>query len=212
MSTGQVLTFAAAALVIIAIPGPSVMFVVARALTYGRRAAVLTVVGNTVGEYVQVVVVAIGIGVLVERSIWVFDVVKLVGAAYLVILGVRTFRNRRSLQGAVPVVSAAPERNSKLVLQGFVVGVSNPKSIVFLTAILPQFVRRSGGHVPAQILVLGLVFSAIALVSDNLWGLAAGSFRSWFARSPRRLQLIGGAGGLAVVALGLRLAVSGRRD
>ena len=212
MSTGQVLTFAVAAIIIIAVPGPSVMFIVARALAYGRRAAVLTVVGNTVGEYLQVVVVAVGIGVLVERSLWVFDVVKLVGAAYLVYLGVRTFRDRRSLEVAVSLVPVVPERNSKLVFQGFLVGVSNPKSIVFLTAILPQFVHRAGGHVPVQILVLGLVFSAIALVSDNLWGLAAGSFRSWFARSPRRLQLVGGAGGLVVVALGIRLAVSGRRD
>jgi threonine/homoserine/homoserine lactone efflux protein len=212
MSIGEILGFALAAFVIIAIPGPSVMFIVGRALAYGRRAAVLTVAGNTLGAYVQVTVVAIGIGVLVERSIIVFNVLKLVGALYLVFLGVRAFRDRRSLESALAPISRPPERGSSLVLQGFVVGVTNPKTIIFLTAILPEFVQRARGHVPAQILLLGLVYAAIALVSDTVWGVAAGAFRSWFARSPRRLRLVGGVGGLAVVAVGIRLAVSGRKD
>jgi threonine/homoserine/homoserine lactone efflux protein len=212
MSSGHVLAFAGAALVIIAIPGPSVMFIVGRALAYGRQAAVLTVVGNTLGEYVQVAVVAVGIGVLVERSLVVFDVLKVVGAVYLIYLGVRTFRDRRSLESTLVTEPAPVPSPSRLVFQGFAVGATNPKSIVFLTAILPQFVSRSGGHVPVQILVLGLVFSAIALVSDSLWGMVAGAFRSWFARSPRRLQLVGGFGGLAIVGVGIRLALTGRRD
>jgi threonine/homoserine/homoserine lactone efflux protein len=212
MSTGSVLAFAVAAFVIIAIPGPSVMFIVGRALAYGRRAALLTVLGNTLGEYVQVGVVAIGIGVLVARSIVVFDVLKLAGALYLVFLGVRAFLDRRALASSLTTLSGAPQGGTRLVLQGFVVGATNPKTIVFLTAILPQFVQRGSGHVPVQILVLGLVFSVIALVSDGLWGVAAGAVRSWFARSPRRLELVGGVGGLAVIAVGIRLAVSGRRD
>jgi threonine/homoserine/homoserine lactone efflux protein len=77
---------------------------------------------------------------------------------------------------------------------------------------LPQFVSRGGGYVPAQILLLGLIFAAIALVSDTMWALAAGGFRAWFARSPRRLELVGGAGGLAIVAVGAGLLVSGRKD
>jgi threonine/homoserine/homoserine lactone efflux protein len=84
--------------------------------------------------------------------------------------------------------------------------------VIFLVAILPQFVTRASGAVPAQILLLGLVFSAIALVSDSIWGLAAGTVRSWFARSPRRLGLVGGVGGLSIVAIGVSLAVTGRKD
>ena len=91
-------------------------------------------------------------------------------------------------------------------------GVSNPKTVIFLAAILPEFVTRSAGRVPEQILLLGLVFSVIALVSDNVWGITAGTARSWFARSPKRLQLVGGLGGLAIIAIGVRLALTGRKD
>lgn len=215
--TSHLLAFALTAFVIIVIPGPSVMFIVGRALALGRRAALLSVVGNTVGEYVQVVVVAFGIGVLVERSIVVFDVVKLAGAAYLVWLGLQAWRHRRSLETVVAAATGASQTGARtsawrLGLQGVVVGVSNPKTIVFLTAILPQFVDKASGHVPVQILLLGAVFSAIALVSDSIWGLAAGVFRNWFARSPRRLELVGGVGGLAIVAVGVALAVGGRKD
>ena len=92
------------------------------------------------------------------------------------------------------------------------VGATHPKSIVVLTAILPQFVSQGAGDVSAEILLLGLVYSAIALVSDSLWGVAAGALRSWFARSPRRLELVVGVGGLAIVAVGVRFAFTVRRD
>jgi len=210
--TNHLLAFALTAFVIIVIPGPSVMFIVGRALAHGKRAALLTVVGNTLGEYVQVIVVAVGIGLLVERSILVFDIVKLGGAAYLVWLGVEAFRKRRSLESVVAVAGASPTGSWRMAVQGFVVGASNPKTIIFLTAILPQFVDKASRHVPLQILALGAVFSVIALVSDSLWGLAAGMFRSWFARSPRRLELVGGLGGLAIVSVGVGLALSGRKD
>ncbi|MGC9961935.1 MAG: LysE family translocator [Acidimicrobiales bacterium] len=213
MPTGHLLAFMVTAFVVIVIPGPSVMFIVGRALAHGRRAALLTVVGNTLGEYLQVVVVAVGIGVLVERSIVVFDVVKLAGAAYLVWLGIQAWRQRRSLEAVVAATSGTSGTGSWRVLaQGWVVGVSNPKTIIFLSAILPQFVDKASGHVPVQILLLGAVFSGIALLSDSIWGLAAGAFRSWFARSPRRLELVGGVGGLAIVAVGVGLALSGRKD
>jgi threonine/homoserine/homoserine lactone efflux protein len=99
-----------------------------------------------------------------------------------------------------------------LVLDGVVVGVANPKAIVFFAAILPQFVDRSGAPAGVQMAVLGLVFVAIALVSDSLWGLVAGSARQWFVRSPRRLERIGAAGGLVMMGLGVRLALTGRRQ
>jgi len=155
--------------------------------------------------------VAFGVGVLAERSVAIFTVLKLFGAAYLVFLGAKTFRERRSLAAALqPTVDAQP--GSRYVRQAFIVGVTNPKTVIFLVAILPGFVNSTDGHVPEQILLLGLVFSAIAIICDSIWGLAAGTFRSWFTRSPDRLQLIGGVGGLSIIAIGIRLALTGRKD
>jgi threonine/homoserine/homoserine lactone efflux protein len=211
ISSARLLAFGATAFVVIVIPGPSVLFVVGRALAGGRRVAILTVAGNAFGEYVQVIAVAFGVGALAEQSVAALTALKLVGGAYLVYLGVRTFRERRSL--AVALASSTAERSDRRsFLQGFTVGATNPKTVVFLAAILPQFVSRAGGNVPGQILLLGLIFSAIAMLSDSMWALAAGGFRAWFARSPRRLELVGGAGGLAIVAVGAGLLVSGRKD
>ena len=208
--TARLFAFAATALIVIVIPGPSVLFVVARALASGRRVAVLSVVGNALGEYVQVMAVAFGIGALAERSVLAFTVLKVVGGGYLIYLGVKTFRERRSLAVAL----AAPmegRSDARSFLQGAIVGVTNPKTVVFLAAILPQFVSSGAGNVPGQILVLGLVFVAIAIVSDTAWAFAAGGFRTWFSGSPKRLELVGGTGGLAIMAIGAGLLVTGSR-
>jgi threonine/homoserine/homoserine lactone efflux protein len=90
--------------------------------------------------------------------------------------------------------------------------VANPKTMVFFAAVLPQFVDRGSGHVVAQMLLLGLVFNVLALACDSVWGLAAATARDWFARSPRRLSLVGGAGGLTMMGLGVTVAVTGRKD
>jgi threonine/homoserine/homoserine lactone efflux protein len=207
----RILAFALTAFVVIVIPGPSVLFVVGRALACGRRVAVLTVVGNAVGEYGQVIAVAFGVGALAERSVAAFTTLKLAGGAYLIYLGVRTFRERKSLAAALasPVPSLS---NRRAFLEGATVGVTNPKTVVFLAAILPQFVSQAQGHVPIQILALGAVFAVIAVISDTVWAVAGGALRLWFARSPSRLELVGGAGGLAIVAVGAGLLVSGRKD
>jgi threonine/homoserine/homoserine lactone efflux protein len=211
ISGDRLLAFSLTAFVVIVIPGPSVLFVVGRALGSGRRVAVLTVVGNALGEYLQVIAVAFGVGALAEQSVAAFTALKLAGGAYLIYLGVRTFRERKSLAAAISA-TAAPRTDRRAFLEGATVGVTNPKTVVFLAAILPQFVSRGAGYVPFQILVLGAVFAAIALVSDTIWATAAGGVRTWFSRSPRRLELIGGAGGLAIVAVGAGLLVSGRKN
>ncbi len=170
----------------------------------------LSVLGNAVGEYVQVVAVAFGIGAIAEQSVALFTAMRLVGGLYLIYLGVKTFRERRSMPAAIEdVPPAASDRRS--FRQGVIVGVSNPKTVVFMAAILPQFVKPAAGEVPLQILLLGLVFSLIAIVSDTSWAFAAGGLRAWFARSPRRLEIIGGAGGLAIAAVGAGLLASGRQ-
>ena len=206
----RLLAFTVTAFVVIVIPGPSVLFVVGRALACGRRVAVLTVVGNALGEYAQVIAVAFGVGALAEQSVVAFTTLKLAGGAYLIYLGVRTFRQRKSLAAAI-ATPVAPRSDRRAFLEGATVGVTNPKTVVFLAAILPQFVNRTAGHVPLQILVLGAVFAAVAVVSDTIWAIAAGGFRTWFSRSPRRLELVGGAGGVAIVAVGAGLLLSRRK-
>jgi threonine/homoserine/homoserine lactone efflux protein len=203
--------FVLVATILILVPGPSVLFVVTRSLTLGRRAGLATVAGNAAGVYVQVIAVAFGVGALVQESIAVFTIVKLVGAAYLIYLGVQTFRHRRALAAALyaPVEPKIPRR---ILGDAFLVGVLNPKVIVFLMAILPQFVDSSAGSVPLQLLVLGAVFCVIALVCDSIWALLAGAARSWLVRSPKRLEAIGGTGGIVMIGLGAGLAVSGRKD
>ena len=123
----------------------------------------------------------------------------------------QAIRHRRSLRDALEV-AAQPRSFGRILRDGIVVGVSNPKVIVFFAAVLPQFVNRPAGHVPVQMLLLGSVFLAIAVVCDSSWALAAGTARAWLARSPRRLEMVGGAGGLAMIGIGASLAVTGRRD
>ena len=204
-------SFSVAAFILIVVPGPSVLFVVSRGVALGRRAAVVTALGNAVGIYLQVVAVALGVGAVIERSVALLSAIRLLGAAYLVYLGVQALRHRRTLASVLDAGAAAPERRG-LALEGFVVGVSNPKWIVFFTAILPQFIDPSGAPVALQMLALGAIAVAIAVVSDSVWGMVAGTARSWLARSPRRLEALGGAGGLTMIGLGVRLAATGRKD
>lgn len=204
-------SFAALAVAIVVVPGPSVLFVISRSVAYGRRVGLLTVLGNAAGAGLQAAAVAAGLGVVIERSIVAFTVLKLAGAAYLVWLGVRAWRERRELSGLVATV-AEPRPPRRILLDGFMVGITNPKLVVFFAAVLPQFVDRQAGSVGVQMTVLGLVFVGIALLCDSTWALAAGSARGWLARSPRRLSAVGGAGGLVTIGLGLRLAFLGRHD
>jgi threonine/homoserine/homoserine lactone efflux protein len=213
VSPGHFAAFAALVFVMVVVPGPSVLFTISRALTVGRRDALLTVVGNAAGVYTQVVAVAFGLGVLVQGSVAVFTAIKLAGAAYLVYLGVQAIRHRRKLSEAFSTaVRTTPGRVLTVLRDGFVVGLANPKSIVFLAAVLPQFVDYHAGGVPAQIIVLGISLPVIAILSDSAWALVAGAARAWFAHSPRRLELVGGTGGLVMIGLGAGLALNGRKD
>ena len=209
-SAATLLTFALAGIVLVVIPGPSVLFIVGRALAHGRRAALLSVAGNTTGASIVVLTVALGYGAVAARSVEVFTVLKLAGAAYLVYLGVQTFRHRGDLVAAL-AGPAAPAQG-RLYWQGVVVGVTNPKVLIFFAAVLPQFVDMHAGDATLQMLVLGLLFALIAATLDSTWGLLAGAVRAWFATSPARLRFVGGTGGLMMIGLGVGLAASGRRD
>ncbi|HET7869243.1 MAG TPA: LysE family translocator [Actinomycetota bacterium] len=211
MPTDRLLTFAAAAFVLIVIPGPSVLFEISRAVALGRRAGLATVAGNAAGELVQAATVAVGIGAIVQRSAPLFTVLRVAGAAYIVVLGLRAIRDRRTLSQVFDA-TMVPRGVRRIFVEGFIVGATNPKSLVFFAAILPQFATASTGHLPIQLMVLSLVFVLIALISDSAWVFVAGTARNWFARSPRRLEMVGGAGGLMMLAVGVRLAFTGRKD
>jgi threonine/homoserine/homoserine lactone efflux protein len=213
LSEGNLAAFAAAAFVLIAIPGPSVLFIIGRALSLGRGPAIASVVGNALGVYVVAMLVAFGLGSLVQRSDLAFLVVKLAGAGYLGYLGVQAIRHRHGLTAALTTtVTQAPPTWWRAVRQGFLVGVANPKALIMFGAVLPQFVDRTAGNVPAQMLLFALVAFGIALITDSLWALTASAVRDWFARNPRRLAAIGGAGGLAMITVGITVAATGRHD
>lgn len=213
-SFSSLVAFAAVSFAIIIIPGPSVMFVIGRALSLGRRAALLTVAGNALGFYVQVMLVAVGLGAVLESSVAAFTAIKLIGATYLVWLGAQAIVHRRANAEVSTTAegSATTATHRSLFVDGFVVGVANPKTVVFFAAVLPQFVQAGGAPAGVQMMALGVIFTVIALASDSIWGLAAGTARTWLVGSPRRLEMVGAAGGVAIVGLGVQLALTSRTD
>lgn len=200
--------FALTAFVLIVIPGPSVLFTVGRALSLGRRGGLLSVLGNALGTVPAVVLVALGLGRLIADSVIVFTVVKLAGAVYLAYLGVQTIRHRHR-HGAVELAASASPSAAHQLRQSFLVGVTNPKTAVFFVAVLPQFVSRDAGAVPLQLLVLGAVFTLIALLSDSVWAVTAGTARAWFGRNPRRLAHMTAGGGVMMLGLSGVLVATG---
>ncbi len=156
ISSGHLIGFTLASLVIIVIPGPGVLFVVGRALAHGRRTALATAAGHAAGNYAVAACVAVGLGTLLQRSAQVFIAVKLAGALYLVFLGVQAVRHRHSLASAMSSAAGA-SGGWRALRDGFIVGMTNPKTFILFGAILPQFVNRSEGNVPAQMLLLALI-------------------------------------------------------
>ena len=181
----ELLAFAAAAFVLIVIPGPSVVFVIGRALAYGRSVALATVAGNSLGLFVVMVLVSLGLGALVAESAAVFTVVKVVGAAYLVWLGVQALRHGRSLHVDDPDAVRATLPWPVAVRQGFVVGVANPKAFMIFAAVLPQFVTPAAGRIPAQMLLLGLLAVLIGRRLRRGLGVAGQSAALLVQRLPR---------------------------
>ncbi|WP_426975790.1 LysE family translocator [Pseudarthrobacter sp. O4] len=205
----NLLTFAIAAFVIIAVPGPSVLFVIGRTLALGRKGGLLSVLGNALGELLQIAAVALGVGVVLAQSVLLFSVVKFAGAAYLIFLGIQAIRHRGGGPAADPSRSASTFR---VLREGFIVGATNPKSIIFFVAVLPQFVDYQAGAIPLQLGTLGALFLLIALISDSAWALAAGTARHWFASSPRRIAALGTTGGVMMIGLGGTLALFGNKN
>jgi len=201
-STEALIAFALTSLVLIAVPGPSVLFVIGRSLAWGRSAGLWSVLGNELGSLVPISAVAFGVGAIVAQSVALFTVVKVLGALYLAYLGIQAIRHRRDGIGDDSETRSRRVSTFVVLRQGFIVGATNPKTIVFFVAALPQFVDFHAGAVPVQMMILGLVFTVIAFACDATWALIAGSARAWFARSPRRLAAVRGTGGGMMIGLG----------
>ncbi|MVU76669.1 LysE family transporter [Nocardia sp. ET3-3] len=204
----HMVAFGVAAMIIIVIPGPNVMFAVGRALVLGRRAAVLSVVGTGAGTTVCLLAASAGLGALLMAWAMLFLAVKIAGAVYLIFLGVNAIRERRKLSEALR--GKVPESDGRRVLrQGFLVGATNPKTVVFFAAVLPQFAVPEAGWLPLQFLMLGAIFPVLQVLSDVVWALGAASARAWFAHSPRRLEAVGATGGAMIIGVGTTVAFSG---
>jgi len=210
LSGPTLLAFVLASLALIVIPGPSVLFVIGRSLALGRLGGLLSVFGNALGMIPLVIAVALGIGAVVAQSAVVLDAIRYAGAAYLVYLGVQAIRHRRH---TAVTHEATPPRRSwlRILSEGFTVGLTNPKSLVFFVAVLPQFVDPAAGSVPLQLFELGVIFLVVAVCSDSAWALAAGTARQWFGRSPRRVERLGATGGVLMIGLGGVLALTGAK-
>jgi len=202
--------FILASVVLIVIPGPSVLFVIGRSLALGRVGGLLSVVGNALGMVPLVAAVALGVGALVAQSVVIFTIIKFAGALYLVYLGVQAIRHRADAAAAVNG-AVATRSHWRQLGEGFIVGVTNPKTIAFFVAVLPQFVDFTAGSIPLQLFELGVVFIVLALICDSIWALAASAARNWFARSPKRAAHLAATGGVMMIGLGGVLALTGNK-
>ena len=187
-------------MVIILVPGPSVLFAIGRALVLGTKAALISVFGNALGVGLQILIVALGLGVLIQQSPDLFFVIKVVGALMIGYLGLKAVWQRKKLDAGNASVSPS---GKKVISESIVVGITNAKTLVFFIAALPSFVDPSGGNPSAQMLVLGALFLIIGVTSDSVYAIAAGKARHWLGGSDKRLANFRGIGGLALTLLGL---------
>lgn len=206
-STSQWAAFLVASFIFIQVPGPSLLFMLGRALTVSPREARLSVVGNATGLLAQALLVAAGLAALVTASATAFTAVKIAGAAYVIWLGAQAIRHRADARVALLSGETPSGKAGAALMTGFVVGITNPKTVLFFAAFLPQFTSTSAPAAP-QIALLGLVFAMMELVSDSVWATVAGRARRWFARKPRRLDTLGGAGGVMMIGLGATLVAA----
>ena len=197
------LLFAGASLALLAVPGPAVIYVVTRSVDQGRTAGFVSVLGIETGTFAYALAAAAGLTGLIAASETGFSIIKYVGAAYLIYLGVRKLLARDEPQDAV---SSA---RSRLFLNGMLIQLLNPKIAIFFLAFLPQFVDRSSGPIALQILVLGTIFTVLAILSDGVYVLVAGAVGNWLrsgAHARRALEKVSGG---IYIGLGVSAALTG---
>jgi threonine/homoserine/homoserine lactone efflux protein len=206
-SSENLLLFSGAALVLLLIPGPAVLYIVARSVAQGRTAGLVSVLGIHAATFIHVLAAALGLSVLLLSSALAFNIVKYAGAAYLVWLGLRKIFGPAEASGANGELRQFS--HGKLFRDGFVVNLLNPKTALFFFAFLPQFVDVSRGHVPMQITLLGLIFAVLGFFTDGAWALLAGTAGGWLKRSRGYVKFERYGSGLLFIGLGVVAAFSG---
>jgi len=200
-----------ATIIIILAPGPSVLFVIARAIAWGRATAIATVAGNVMGAFSLSVVVAVGLGPILQRSEIAFTSVQLLGGGYLIYLGISAIKHSQIHASDMTNQGDIRPSKWKSIREGYWVGALNPKGIVFFAAILPQFDDREAGGVTSQLILMGAIFGIFAFFSDGGWGILAGTIRNWLATEMIRLVRMRMAGGIVMIVLGLFTLISAIR-
>jgi threonine/homoserine/homoserine lactone efflux protein len=204
------LVFAAAALALLVVPGPAVLYIVTRSIDQGRTAGIVSVAGIHVGSLVHVAAAAFGLSAILASSAIAFGVVKYAGAVYLIVLGIQKLRERDDGEGLGG--SGPPRSLRRIFWQGAVVNVLNPKTALFFLALLPQFVDVDRGAVWLQMLVLGLAFIALGLCSDSAYALVAARAGRWLRSSVGFRKAQRYVAGGVYLSLGAAAALSGSRS
>ena len=199
----RVWEYVIAAVIIILAPGPSVLFVIARAVAWGRATAVATVLGNVLGSFSLSIIVALGLGPILQRSVVAFNAVQIMGGGYIIYLGIQAIRHSQVHAEDMTNQGDVKPSVRKSIREGYFVGILNPKALVFFAAILPQFIDRDRGNDTSQLLLLGAIFTVIAFISDGSWGLLAGTIRNWLATEVKRLVRMRVTGGFVMICLGI---------
>jgi threonine/homoserine/homoserine lactone efflux protein len=202
----SLLLFVSAALVLLMIPGPAVFYIVGRAMGQGRAAGLVSALGIAVGTLIHVVAAVVGLSALLMSSALAFSVVKYLGAAYLIFLGLQKLLSKDSF---VPSGPAERTPLRRVFAQGIVVNVLNPKTALFFFAFIPQFVDASRGKVQSQIFFLGTLFALMGAFTDSLWGLFAGTLARWLRGNSRWTQAPRYVSGGMLISLGVATAFAG---
>ena len=200
--------FIVVSIAIIIAPGPSVLFTIARAISWGRKVAVLTVIGNATGFFAMSTLVAVGVGPIIQSSDFIYAAVQWGGGLYLMYLGFDAIRKRnKDTHSMLEAGSANAPSTLRTIRDGFVVGILNPKGIVFNAAVTPQFIDRGVGKITLQLILLGAIFSLLALALDGTWGLLAGTARTWLATNVQRIVILRSIGGTVMIILGVLVLI-----
>jgi threonine/homoserine/homoserine lactone efflux protein len=202
--------FVVAALALLVVPGPAVLYIVARGIDQGRRAGLVSALGVQVGSLVHVAAATLGLSALLVSSAVAFSLVKYAGAAYLIVLGVRTLA-RREASRPVAAPAPAPAPLARVFAQGVLVNVLNPKTALFFFAFLPQFVDPARGAVAGQTLLFGCLLVALGVVSDGLYAVLAGSVGGWLKGNARFLRRQRYVVGGVYIGLGVTTALADTR-
>jgi len=206
LESSRLTLFIVAALVLLVTPGPAVLYIVARSIDQGRMAGIVSTLGIGLGTLVHVIAAALGVSALLVSSVLAFNIVKYVGAMYLIYLGVRRLLTREKLQQPTVIEY---KRLSRIFYQGVVVNLLNPKTALFFFAFLPQFVDVARGSVAGQIMFLGIIFIMMGILSDGLYALLAGTMGNWLKGNLHFIRAERYFAGTIFIALGVTTALSG---